>query len=220
MTTLELANRALRILGEPKLSSFADNGSVSAVINDLFEQTFNLMLKEEDWYWARKRAELVEDTLLTHYSEWEYVFDLPTDLLQIRSVTNQIKEEIPYEVEQGHLFTNFPAFTDADGNNYPRMLYTAKVLDSGSVEPDLLSGYADTMTPEFEKAFAARLALEACMTVTKDQQMLQTVRGEYFLSLQRAAQLNAIAQPGFGAREYDDWSDPVEGGGWRSNVGW
>lgn len=64
-TALDLANRALRILGEPKITALSSTGSVPGVISDMFFDAFFEVMSEDDWYFLTKRA-VISD----HASAW------------------------------------------------------------------------------------------------------------------------------------------------------
>ena len=108
-TALELANLALTALAEPSLAGFDGSGSTAAKGNQLFPTEFRALLKREgaDWYWARKFAELTEDTVLTHYTGWDYVYDLPADLLVVQHVFGYELTDLIWERQDDHLMTAF-----------------------------------------------------------------------------------------------------------------
>lgn len=64
-TALNIANRALRILGEPKITAFSSTGSVPEVISDMFFDAFFEVMSEDAWYFLNKRA-VISD----HASAW------------------------------------------------------------------------------------------------------------------------------------------------------
>jgi len=206
-TALQLANRALLVLGEPRLTNFAQAGSTAALVNELFPITFRKLLKEDDWWWARKRAWLVEDTTLTHLSQFEYAYDLPTDMLHPLSVYGEDGLEIVYELDGSHLFSNS---APDDVEEYPRMLYTADCLTTDTAGfPELVSGYADIIPQEWVEMFAYNLAADLAWPVTRDDKITQRIRGEQlYLHQVRAKQLNAAASPGYGPPD-EDWGGVI-----------
>lgn len=205
-TALQLANRALLVLGEPRLTSFAQAGSTAALVNELFPDTFRKLLKEDDWYWARKRAWLVEDTTLTHLSQFEYAYDLPSDMLQPRSVYGADGLDVIYELDGSHLFSDYEP---DDVEEYPRMLYTADCLTMTSGFPGLAAGYADIIPHEWVEMFAYTLAADLAWPLTRDADITQRIRGEQlYLHQVRAKQLNAAASPGYGPPD-EDWGGVI-----------
>jgi hypothetical protein len=209
-TALDLANRALIVLGEPRLTGFDQGGSVAALINDVLPATLRQFLKEDDWAWARKRAELTEDTALTHFSGFDYAYDLPSDMLQPRLIYGDNELELVYEIEGAHLFTDYAPFTNSDGT-FPRIVYTADCLTDtvgdGTGYATLTTGYETLIPPEWAKAFGYTLASEIVWGITKNPEVTQRVRTEeVFLHVTRAKQMNAITTPGYGPPELG-WGD-------------
>ncbi len=209
-TALQLANLALRAVGEPSLAGFDDAGSVAGHVNALFPKEFRALLKLDDWYWARKVVELTEDTDLTHYTEWDYAFDLPTDLLQIQNAIDFTGNQIIWELQDNHLMTNDRAYTDSDSNVYPRMWYTADTLTDtvgdGTGYPELVTGYEDLLPDDWANAFVGRLAWRLAKPITREMKLSKDLRDEYLaIHLPEAKRVNATATPGYGPPT-DDWS--------------
>lgn len=197
-TALELANRALRVLGEPKLTGFDDSGFKATLINDVFFTTFRKHLTEDDWFWARAREELTEDESVTNLTELEYAYDLPSDMLIPLALYDENDNLVAYRIEGDHLFT--------DSNDDPKLLYTIDCLEEdASGYPTLTTGYADRIPDYWAESFAYTLAADIAFPISRDADLSQRIRSEgLFVAVKRAKQLNALSSPGYG--EYDeDW---------------
>lgn len=203
-TALELANRALRVLGEPKITGFDDTGSKAALIVDLFFTTFRKHLSEDDWYWARERAELTEDEAITNLTELEYAYDLPSDLLIPRALFDEDDNLISYRIEGDHLFTDTPSTSS------PKMLYTVDCLEGDGTDVlTLTTGYGDRIPDYWAESFAYTLAADLAFPITRDAELSQRIRSEgLFLANKRARELNAMSTPGYGEIT-EDWGGHV-----------
>lgn len=197
MTALELANRALRVLGEPKLTGFDDSGSKATTINDLFPSTFRKHLTDDDWFWARARALLVVVTGLTHYTEYEYAYLLPYRMLIPIEVYDSNDARVPYRIEGEYLYCDDDA---------PRILYTINCLTTDSSGyPELVTGYGDLIPDYWAESFAYTLAADIAFPITRDGDLAQRIRSEgLFLANKRARELNAKSSPGYGEIT-EDW---------------
>lgn len=63
-TALGIANRALRILGEPTIANFTTT-SAGGLLSDLFLDAWNEVREEDNWYFLRTRAVLAD-----HAASW------------------------------------------------------------------------------------------------------------------------------------------------------
>lgn len=202
-TALELANRALRVLGEPKLSSFADTSSTCTILKDLFFTTFRKHLTEDDWYWARARAELTEDETVENLTELEYAYDLPSDILIPRAFYDENDNLIAYRIEGDHLFT--------DSDDDPKLVYTVDCIEeaTSTLYPAILAAYQDRIPDYWAESFAYTLAADMAFPVSRDRALAQAIRSEgLFLAIKRAKELNAKSEPGYGDIQ-PDWGGYV-----------
>lgn len=205
-TTLELANLARAAIGESKLADWTGTGNSAVLTKDHFKVVMRSLLKRPDveWYWARKFAELSKDAALTHYTEWEYAFDEPSDLLVLHDVLDADGYPVTWERQDGHIFTNYDTYTDADSNVYPRARYTYDVLTSDDA-PTFEAGVS--VPDEFGEAFVLRLAWVLARPLTKNPKRIEELRREYqFVALPEAEAANAIATPGYGQPQ-GDWTE-------------
>jgi len=255
-TALGIANRALRLLGEPGITAFTDAGTPAGLVSDLFVDAWNEVLAEEDWRFLVKYAVLADHAAAwtsdvayvagrgsTHNkviyncilaasniepavhasssSYWEtqtqrvyaqytgrsYRYDLPTDLQHPIG----IMPEYNYVLVADWLYSDTSPDTT---NSYPRLVYLADVLTSSAAGPAIVSASQDRIPSSFERAVAARLAMDAALTITDNQQQYERARGEYFMALQRAQAHNAMENPG--PRVPDPlWSDPLSDSSWN-----
>jgi hypothetical protein len=201
-TALELANRALRVLGEPKLTGFDDTGSRAAQVVDLFFTTFRKHLSEDDWFWARARVALTEDEAVTNLTELDYAYDLPTDMLIPRELYDTDDNILYYRIEGDHLF--------CDSDNDPKLVYTIDCLEADDDGyPTLTTGYESRIPDYWAESFAYTLAADLAFVVSRDSDLAQRNRSEgLYLANKRARELNAMSSPGYGEIT-EDWAGHV-----------
>lgn len=203
-TALELANRALRVLGEPKITGFDDTGSKAALIVDLFFTTFRKHLTEADWYWARAREELTVDAVVENLTELDYAYDLPTDMLIPIQLYDENDTPLSFRIEGDHLFTDTPSTSS------PKLLYTVDCLEGDATDvATLTSGYGDRIPDYWAESFAYTLAADLAFPITRDAELSQRIRSEgLYLANKRARELNAMSTPGYGEIT-EDWAGYV-----------
>ena len=193
-TALQLVNRALLKLGEPVLTALTGTGAMVTRVAALFPSVLRAFMVEDDWYWARKRAVLAEDEDNEDVSLFDHAYDLPADCLYPRYLYATNGVQPTYHIEGLKLYSD--AEPDDDS---PVLVYTGDPLD----ELTLVAG--NLIPAWWEDAFAAVLAAELAFPTSRDAELSQRLRGEaLFLTVARAKQLNAMAEPGYGDAE-EDW---------------
>lgn len=205
-TTLPLANLARAAMGETKIADWAGTGNSAVQTYDHFKPVMYTLLKRPDveWLWARRFAELSEDTSQTHYTEWDNAYDAPADMLQVYDVLDESGHPVPWELHDSHIMTNYDAYTDANGNSYPRIRYLADPFTSDA-DPTFETWVS--VPDEFAEAFALRLAYILARPLTKNTERIANLRSEYqFVALPEAEAINAVASPGYGPPE-GDWTE-------------
>lgn len=212
-TALDVCNRALYMLGEPKIAVLSDAGHAASVITDLFFDAWRDVQAEESqaeqgWYFLIARAVLTENTSLTHYTGFTYAYGLPSDMLTVIDVDPQY----PYIIEQVagtmYLFSNYVPDTT---NNYPRLIYQYDPISAdGNSDPVISTTYTSLIPSWFVDTVAARMAYKATFAITDKMDLKNDLRTEYMLSLKKAQQINAQQTPGKGAQP-KSWGDVPSG---------
>lgn len=75
---LEVINRALTLLGEPKLANLAGTDDTTLTVTALYEPLVVMLFSMAHWRFARTRVALVEDVASPPINEWTRAFTLPT----------------------------------------------------------------------------------------------------------------------------------------------
>ena len=106
MNELSLTNRALRNAKLDTIDSLDDTNSVAAYCRENMQSFIDEMLSEKYWGFARKRISL--NRLTITFSDWDYAFDLPDDLIELEALT--IKDynhrEYPLEASDYEIFND------------------------------------------------------------------------------------------------------------------
>lgn len=199
MTALQIANLALLKLKAYSLSTFNDEGYVAALCRTYLSHISDQIALERDWRFARKRAELSENTTVTNNTDYDNVYDLPDDCIMPRD----LKSGSDWMVEEGYLYTN---------DDSPMLIYTAHFMEM--VDDD-----ADGTTPEvpqivtgihipplLEDAIASFLAATLAPKITESLQLKQMLSQEAAGALLRAKQHDAkLREPNIEPAEV--WAD-------------
>lgn len=96
-----LISKALVLCGEAPLQSLSDDRYGATVGAGLFEILYEAELQSNRWRFSMKKgalSRLVSEPL----NEWQYIYQLPTDMLLLIGMTYPQ----PYEIYGQHLYTN------------------------------------------------------------------------------------------------------------------
>lgn len=178
-STIDIANRALTKLGEARILSLTDQTNGAIVMNSMFTQVRDAELRRNRWNFALKRVSLIA---LADSPDWgyQYQYPLPSDFLSLVQVGQYYirpltRSKGPWHVEANSILTDLGAPL--------QIKYVMRVDNSGLFDP------------LFVECFAARLAFEACETLTQSGTKKQAASEEYKTALSEAARCNAIENP-------------------------
>lgn len=98
---IQLISNALILCGETPLESLSDSRYGATVGANLFEMLYENELQTNRWRFSMKKGALsrLADVPL---NEWQYTYQLPTDMLLLVGMTYPQ----PYEIYGQHLYTN------------------------------------------------------------------------------------------------------------------
>jgi len=77
----DVCSKALGLMGEEPITSFEDDTAQSEQCGLHYEMFIRSLMMAKDWYFLRKRADLVEDGAAVPVNEWTRAFLLPSDAL-------------------------------------------------------------------------------------------------------------------------------------------
>lgn len=101
---IKIISSALVLCGEKPLNSLSDNRYGATVGGNLFETLYENELQSNRWRFACAKKALSRLTA-TPLNEWQYAYQLPTDMLLPLGVF----PSQPYEIYANHLYTNASA---------------------------------------------------------------------------------------------------------------
>lgn len=106
VTKVDIASRALVLVGANPISSFTDNSTEALITNTIYEEVVESTLAESHWRFAmgQKQLSLLADAPVTRY---EYAYQMPSDpaVITIMTVTNS-DNPIPYARYEDKIYLN------------------------------------------------------------------------------------------------------------------
>jgi hypothetical protein len=84
-TNITIINKALSRIGAPTITSLDDGSREAEVMNELYESTYQSLLVEAPWTFARKDLELSQNVVDPIDQNFQYSYLLPTDYINIIS---------------------------------------------------------------------------------------------------------------------------------------
>jgi hypothetical protein len=174
-----IANRAVTKLGEARIISLTDSTKAATDIASMFDSVRDDELRAHRWNFAKARATLPALTAKPAFG-FANAFQLPTDFLSLIQVGDflvypRMDTRGLFSIEGRQILTNL-------GPSLP-IRYTKRVED-----PNLFD-------VSFIEAFACRLALESCESLTQSETKYNRVANMYDFAIRRAVRANAIERP-------------------------
>lgn len=190
MSRLEIANKALGILGANIIENWEYETLEGEAVRKMYRPALDSILAETDWTFAIKRAllPLVEEKTPA-WGEGNY-FRLPDDMTKITDVMNR---NIPWRREGNFIFTPASEFG---------LVYVARCIDA-------------TYYPSyFIDAFSMKLAADMCYLLTNSAEkasgLIELYKGEYLpvaKTMNAREKSNPIINDGY-------WANSIFGSFW------
>jgi len=96
VTKVDVAARALVMIGASPISSFADDSTEGLVTNNIYEEIVEATLTRHRWRFATGQKQLSLLTA-TPIGRWEYAYQMPTSPLVLQIITVSVSDVvIPY----------------------------------------------------------------------------------------------------------------------------
>lgn len=198
---VEVANLALTKLGDDPILLLTDDTKPARTLNRIFDLVADAEMQANWWKFTIKRTEL---SALVDPPAWGYSsqYPLPSDYLGLVQVNDIYvrsfsRQQTAWAVESGRLLTDMPAPL--------KLRYVARAQ-------------AAAWHPLFVDAFACKLAMEACETLTQSDSKFQRIAKQYEIAIQRAHSMDAIENP---PEEFPlgSWNESREGGACGGTAG-
>lgn len=181
MSSIEIINRALIKIGEPPIASIkqAPNGESWGYV---YEDMKKMLLSSHYWRFAIKRAVLSRLDEKSDAEEFDYVYAIPSDCLQLMKVGVSYKRpnlsdyvfmpDVRYSIEGGKILSN--------ESKKLSISYIANI-DNTSLFSKL-----------FREALISRIAAEMSVRLTQKTQIKETLDREFAYFLDMASSKNEI----------------------------
>lgn len=182
--SVDIANRALVLLGEKRITSLDDGTKGAATCKSQIDLTRKSELRAHRWSFAMKRAQLGASATPPAFG-FANSFPFPTDLVRLDFVG---------DIFAGASVTNYRSYPEAafavEGRN---------ILTDMAAPLDIRYVWDITDATQFDSlfvdAFAHRLAIDVCLAMTDSTSKLQTMGVKYTAVIQDAIAVNAIERP-------------------------
>lgn len=181
---IDIANRALVLLGEKRITSLDDQTKGAATCKSQYDLTRQSELRAHRWGFAMKRAQLGASTTPPAFG-FANLFPFPVDLVRLDFVGDCFA---------GASTTDYRSWPEATFAVEGRAIVTdlAAPLDIRYVWDITDATQFDAL---FVDAFAHRLAIDVCMAMTDSSSKKQTLGVAYSLIIGDAVSVNAIERP-------------------------
>lgn len=143
-TKIKIISLALTFLGKGPINAIADAGEFAETVEDAYDLLYPSIIAE-GWRFATKTQQLTRLDLTSDLDEWQYIYQLPTDIITIVKIEPRARYMV-----------------------YGQKLYT-------NVSSDLIMEYVflpdeETLQPYFVRYVAYRLAADMAWSVSRDKQ--------------------------------------------------
>lgn len=172
MAEVDIANRALQLLGARSITSLSENSVNARACAACYAICRDAELEAHPWRFAIKRFSLAADATTPDWGKANS-FTLPADYLRlIANYPERNENDLDWEIEGKQIFTNDSAPL------YGR--YISQITDT-SMMPAL-----------FREAVSARMAMELCEELTQSNSKIATAQTVYKEKIAEARRVNAI----------------------------
>jgi hypothetical protein len=186
---VDICNLALIKLGSPRILSITDATKPAQTLLALWDTLRDTELRKRRWTYSIKRVALSADVDPPAHG-YSLAYSLPADHLRLITIAN-------YDIG--------PDITDYSGKSYgPYSIEGQKIMtddvvleESGVLNLRYIARIESTDQWDacFCEAFACKLALESCETITGSSGKRQALQGDYMIAIAEAKRANALEQP-------------------------
>lgn len=169
---VEIANRALQILGAKRIVSLTEDSRNARAINAAFEPVKRAELRKHPWSFAILRVQLAADAVAPTFTR-QNSFTLPSNFIRLLSPDPEVNfNDLDWIIEGKKIITNDGAPLD--------VRYIWDVTD-----PNLFDAL-------FAESLSAKLAEQLCEEITQSNTKVATAQVFYKDALAEARRTNAI----------------------------
>ena len=181
---VDIANRALVLLGEKRITSLDDGTKGAATCKSQLEHTRKAELRGHRWSFALRRARLAASTVVPAF-EFRYSYPFPVELVRLDFVG---------DIFVGYSSTNYRGYPEA-----PFALEGRNIITNLAPPLNIRFGVDVEDSTQFDALFvdalAHRLAVDVCMSMTNSTSKKQLIGAAYAAVISSAVAVNAIERP-------------------------
>ena len=187
---VDIANRALSMLGDLRIINLTDNNKPARAMNARYVLLRDALMESYAWRFCVKRVQLAASTSTPNWG-YSTIYTLPADNIRTIKVggaiinaeaigvmyeaTGYAVEEAPYEIIEGEIHTNLSAPLDYE--------YIARITDAGQ------------FNPLFVEALAASLAADAAEELTQSDRKQARAEKRFKETMSTAKRNNSLLRP-------------------------
>ena len=172
----DLANISLRHVGQTPITSRTDGSVTANIVDDLFDEVRDDLLRSHPWNFATKRVKSAKSSTAPTF-EFDNAFPLPADWLRTISVHSNDAGHgtILYRIEEVNGQTSIVTSSD---DVYLRYVYQV-------TDPNLMSA-------DFRRAFTLALGRDLAIPITSSNTLQDQLNKQFTKSMARARSADAI----------------------------
>lgn len=172
----DVANVALRLIGQTPITNRTDGSPNGNIIDDLFDDVRDDLLRYNPWNFATKRAELAKSATLPAF-EFDFAYPLPADWIRTLSVHSN---------DAGHgavfhrmeLINNQKAILVSSDQLFVRYIYREK-------DPNVWSA-------DFRRAVSLAIARDLAVPVASSNTLQEQISKQFEKAMNRARSNDAM----------------------------
>jgi hypothetical protein len=174
-TKVEIANRALQLLGAKRITEFTEDSRNARAINAAYEPIKRSLLRKHTWVCATKRAQLAANSTAPLFGKTN-AFQVPSDFIRLLPLDPEYQTNDDDRIIEGrNILTNEDAPLD--------VRYIYDITDPNE------------MDPLFREALSASLAEGLCEEITQSNTKIATAKVVKDEAIAEAKKANAIEKP-------------------------
>ena len=156
-TQTQIANAALRAVGQDRIASFATGGEAGRVLDDIYEKKVEYLLRHHLWNFSIKRDSIPESAASPDW-EFDHAYPVPADCIRVISTSEDVyAHSLKWQLEGQSIVT--------DITSPLKIKYVSRAPES-------------EFDPLFEECLVALLAAELAQVLTGDLALQQELQGE------------------------------------------
>lgn len=185
---VEIMNRAIVMLGEQAITSPSDDVKAARELSRIYDTTRKALLRGYRWGFAMKRQALAASATVPAF-QFDYQYPAPSDFLRLDFVGDYF------------VGASLTDYRTTDESVYALASSASGLVIETSLPAPLNVRYiADITTtthfdPLFVEAFAAKLAVDAAITLTNSGAKLDLVARAFAMAIGAAVTTSAIERP-------------------------